>query len=84
MISFMSNYKVMNISICCNISGYTSPICSVSNRNVDELMEGFVIYLELFSSVAKQLCLKQFENIFDDLKTVKKAQLSSEKNIFKT
>jgi len=80
MLSFTSNHKVMSISVCSNIPGYTSPLCLVSNGNVDELMEGFVIYLELLSSVAKQLCLKQFENIFNDLETVKNDQLLSEKN----
>lgn len=66
--SFSSEHTLMSISICSNIPGYTVPFCIVSNGCVDSLVEKFVLYLEHLSSVAKNLCLQNFSDVFNGLK----------------
>ena len=62
-----SLYRLMSISVCSNIPGFTAPICFVSNGDDNEVVAKFVDYLENCQATAKQQMMHSFQDIFIQL-----------------
>ena len=77
--AFSSEHTLMSISVCSNIPGYSDPLCLVSEGSVDDLVEGFVLYLEKLSFVAKHLCFKRYADLFEGLQLFSKKRRFAEK-----
>ena len=74
-----SLHRLMSISVCSNIPGFTEPICFVSNGDDNEVVAKFVDYIENCQTTAKQQMMHSFQDIFKQLETFIEEEESVEK-----
>ena len=77
-LTFNNDHKLMSISVCSNIPGYTDPFCLVSDGDSDELVRKFVVFLSLLSDVAYSLCLEKIAPLLETLEKLESDRMQTE------
>jgi G:T-mismatch repair DNA endonuclease (very short patch repair protein) len=62
-LSYLSRHRLMSVSVCSNVPGYTAPVCLISNGSEEELIGRFVDYIEEIQNQATALLLREYEDV---------------------
>ncbi|KAJ8050172.1 hypothetical protein HOLleu_03268 [Holothuria leucospilota] len=71
-LNFVGQHKMLSISVCSNVPGYTEPKCFISEGDPAELVDKFVLYCNDISKTAFELISNRYSmrSAFENLKSM--------------